>query len=85
MTIKNNLTTDIVFEVEIAKPIKFVSQIAIRPGETETIDVQRVLPMIFFSSEFQTALNINDITLGYSAGDATYLANIASFLAGTLT
>jgi len=84
MTITNNLATDITFEVEIAKPVKFMSQIAIRPGATETIDVWRILPMVFFSSEFQAAINAGDITLGYAADDTTYLARIASFLAGTL-
>jgi len=84
MTITNNGTQDLAFEVDIGKLVKFVSSLVIRGGQTVTVSIEQVLPMVLFDSTFQTAVTGGTITLGYTAADRAFLTNINNFLSATL-
>ena len=84
MQITNNGTASIAFEVDINKPVKFVSKLIIQGGTTVTVSIEEIIPLVLFDTAFQTAVTGGTITLAYTAADTTYLTNINSFLAGTL-
>ena len=91
--ITNNLATNRAYEVDINKPVKFVSKLILPAGDSVEVEIETVMPMVLFDREFQNDVAANNITLlfvfntsnpGTPASTSTnFLANILLFLAAT--
>lgn len=89
----NNTNRDLVFEVDINKPVKFVSKMILSPNTPSEVEVETAIPMVLFSQGFQNAIARNQVTLafnfttsnGVASTSGRYLANIQRFLARTAT
>lgn len=86
MTITNNTTSDITFELDVNKnPLKGMqSRLTVRAGQVATVDVEHVW-MLVQDQGFQAQVAAGNIDIAYAAADTTFLANILGFLNGTYT
>lgn len=82
---------DLAFEVDIAKPVKFVSKLVLRYNTATEISVETIIPMVLFDKDFQNAIANGDVAIvfafttsnGVASTASRYLANISTFLAAS--
>lgn len=76
-----------VFEVDVAKPVKFVSRLTVPPNGSLEVEVEYITAMSFFSYDFQNAVTRGDIILtfayttlrGTPSTAGNFVANITRF------
>lgn len=91
--LSNNTTTNRAFDVSISKPVKFVSRIIVPALDSVEVEVETVIPMVFFDRDFQDAIANGNISITFAfttaAGSpsmaSNYLANIQRFLSSIPT
>lgn len=89
----NNGSADLTFEVDIAKPVKFVSQLVLPPGRVVEVEIETIMPMVLFDRHFQNAIVAGTVTIafvfttsgGVASTSSRYLANVIRFLSGLST
>lgn len=89
----NNTQTSYAFEVDIAKPVKFVSRFVLPANGSMEIEVETLVPMVLFDRGFQNAIVAGNVTMAFSfttssgvaSTSSNFLANIQRFLAATAT
>jgi len=89
----NTSNTSLAFEVDINKPVKFVSRLVLPPGRMVEVEVETVIPMVLFDRDFQNAIVNGTVTIaftfttsnGVASTAANFGANIERFLAATVT
>jgi len=85
----NNTNQSYAFEVDINKPVKFVSRLVLPANGSAEVEVETVVPMVFFDRGFQAAIVSGNVTIAFNfttsnnvASTASrYLNNIQRFLA----
>lgn len=89
----NTTSQSFAFNVEISKPVKFVSRLVIPANGVTEVEVETVTPMVLFDRDFQNAIVNGNILIAFSfttsSGAAStasrYLNNISRFLAASTT
>ena len=85
--ITNRTAYSYFFEVDIAKPVKFVSRLAIPPNRSLEVEVEYLIAMVYFSREFQNAVARGDVVLAFNyttfrgspSTASNFVANVTRF------
>lgn len=85
----NTTVYSYVFEVDVAKPVKFVCRLTIPPLGSLEVEVEYITALSFFSRDFQNAVARGDVTLtfayttlrGTPSTAGNFVANINRFFA----
>lgn len=88
--ITNRTGNSYFFSVDIAKPVKFVSRLAIPPNRSLEVEVEYIVAMAYFSREFQNAVARGDVVLtfnyttlrGSPSTASNFVANMTRFFNG---
>lgn len=89
----NNSSQSLAFEVDISKPVKFVSRLVIAPSSSAEAEVTDIMPMVLFDADFQNAIVNGTVSIAYTfttsggvaSTSANFLANVRRFLNAVTT
>ena len=84
MTITNNTSSDLVFEIDVNEAVKGqVANVVVSANSTFTCSVEKGFQLAK-NTAFQAQITAGNITLAYTAADNAWGAAVLAYLGGTL-
>ena len=84
MTITNNTSSDIAFEIDVDSPLKGqVANVVVSASSTYSCSVEKGFQLAK-NAAFQAQITAGNITLAYTAADLAWGTAVLAYLGGTL-